>query len=124
MRGASEQEEMATLNGNNWIKRFSSRLSPVLFIMQINYLIHLFLQLQFSIPLVLLSPDVLPHPSSPLLLCGLVAGSLPWFPPGAVSLAHPRAGSAQLPPGNLQSEGCVLLCLANEPCHGSVSRTL
>ena len=75
------------LHGNNWIKRFSNKLSPMLFIMLINYLIHLRLQLYFSVPLASPSSDILPISSSALLLsvC-LVAGYLPCPPPGDVTL--------------------------------------
>lgn len=49
------------LHDNNWIKRFSNKLSPMLFIMPINYLIHLCLQLHLSIPLASPSSNILPH---------------------------------------------------------------
>lgn len=52
---------MTTLCGNDWMRRFNSRLSLTLFLVPINYLTHLCLQLHFSFALASSSSDMLPH---------------------------------------------------------------
>lgn len=56
---------MNMVHGNDWLKRFNNQLSPMPFIMQISYLIHLRLQVHFSLPLPSLSSDMLPAPPVP-----------------------------------------------------------